>query len=188
MVIYLNDEIILKNNKVRIFRPYEIRKIVGAIPKNNYKDKFETLLYTGARYAEIKRLHNHPRWFKGEYIVMPSFKPKAKQKERYIRLNSPGQRSVQYFLRDPQGLPTSVTWYENMKRWCDIAGLDTMGVCIKSLRKTWESWLVTKYPKQLEHIFLSQGHSGMVALKYYLMLPFTDQDKSDMGYYIDGWI
>ena len=181
-------EIILKNDKVRIFRPMEIRKIIDAIPKNEYKDKFETLFYSGARYEEIRRLHSHPSWFKGEYIVMPSYKPKAKQSERYIKLNSNGQRAVTYFLRSKRNLPTFVTWHENMKRWGEYAGIPTKGVCIKSLRKTWESWLVTMYPKQIEHIFLSQGHSGLVALKYYLMLPFTDQDKQDMRYYTDGWI
>ena len=184
------NDIILKGKKkpTRIFRPYEVTTLINAIPKIEYKTMFETLLYTGARYTELEKLQQHPQWFMNNSIKMYSSKPKAIYEERYIRLNPQGQRAVSYFLRSKKKLPHYVTWDENLKRWSKDAGMNTTGISIKSTRKTWESWLVTMYPKQLELIFLSQGHSGLTALKFYLMLPFTEQDIEQMKYYTDGWM
>ena len=186
------NDIILKtdgrNRQTRILRPHEVRSLINAIPKNEYKDKFEALLYTGARYTEMQQLYEHPPWFMGNSIKMKSSKPKAKHKERYIRLNSQGQRVITYFLRAKKNLPHYVVWGENLKRWAEEAGLDSTGISIKSTRKTWESWLVSTYPKQLEYIFLSQGHTMMTALQYYLMIPFTKEDIEEMKFYTEGWI
>jgi len=181
------DEIILKG-KTRIFRPSEVKKLIDVIPKNENKDKFETLLYTGARYSEMKWLFKHPRAFIGNSIRISSLKKKARHSERYIRLNFPGQRSINYFLRAKRNLPCHEVWLENLFRWAKKAGLDTMGISIRSTRKTWGSWLVAQYPQQLEYIFLSQGHTQMTALKFYLMIPFNDIDKREMKFFTDGWI
>lgn len=180
-------DLILKG-RTRILRPSEVRAIVNAIPKNEYKDKFEALLYSGARYSEMKYLFNHPRCLLTNTIKMPSFKKRARFQERYIKLNSPGIRAVSYFLRSKKNLPSYVTWKENLERWAKLANVDPKGIGPKTTRKTWESWLVTQFSNQLEHIFLSQGHTQMVALKYYLMIPFTEEDKEDMKFYTDGWI
>ena len=182
-----NNHPIIKNG-VRIFRPCEIKKIIDVIPKVDHKDKFEALLYTGARYNELRWLYRHPQNFYGNTILMPSLKPEARHKERYIRLNVNGQRAVMYFLRSKKNLPAHPGWDENLRRWCQKAGIDPVGVCCKSTRKTWESWLVTMYPHNFEHIFLSQGHTDKVSLEYYLMLPFSDEDKEEMKFYTDGWI
>lgn len=183
------SDLILKGH-TRILRPSEVRAIVNAIPKNEYKDKFEALLYTGARYSEMKYLFGHPRCLLSNTIKMPSFKKKLRQRfpERYIKLNSAGIRAVTYFLRSKKNLPSYVTWKEDLERWAELAGVDPQGIGPKTTRKTWESWLVTQYSRQLEQIFLSQGHTQMVALKYYLMIPFTNEDKEDMKFYTDGWI
>lgn len=184
----MEQEAILKN-KVRILRPWEFKKIVGAIPKHEYKDKIEALLYTGARYSEMRALYKRPQWLQSTTIKMPKRKKKAMYNERYIRLNPQGHRAVTYFLRSEKNFPEhTISWKENLQRWAVKAKLDPVGLSVKTTRKTWESWLVTKYSKQLEHIFLSQGHTQMVALKYYLMIPFTNEDKEDMKYYTDGWI
>ncbi len=143
------DETILKG-KTRIFRPCEIRKLIDAIPKNEYKDKFEALLYSGARYSEMKWLYEHPRAFIGSNLRIPSFKKKSIHNERYVRLNHLGQRSINYFLRAKRNLPCHEVWAENMLRWAKKAELDTTCISIRSTRKTWESWLVTQYPQQLE--------------------------------------
>jgi len=148
------DEIILKG-KTRIFRPSEVRKLIDAIPKNEYKDKFEALLYSGVRYSETRWLYEHPRAFIGNSIKIPSFKKKSIHSERYVRLNHLGQRSINYFLRAKRNLPSHEVWLENLLRWAKKAGLNTKGISIRSTRKTWESWLVTQYPQQLEYIFLS---------------------------------
>lgn len=186
----MTKSLILKGN-TRIFRPKEIDLLIQNIPKQEYKDKFETLLYTGARYAEMKWLYKHPKAFDGKTIKIPTnlFKPKAIHSERYIRLNLHGQRAVGYFLRGSKNLPADyVTWRSNLRRWCGMADIDPTGVGAKATRKTWESWLVSQYTKQLEYIFLSQGHSSLTALKFYLMLPFDEEDMSRMKYYTDGWI
>lgn len=185
---FVTENIILKNDKIRIFRPWEVTRLINGIPKLDYKVKFEVLLYTGARYSEIKRLYDNPRWFLGNSIKMPNPKALKRHKERFILLNPQGQRAVNHYLfRCKKGLPHYVTWDENLKRWCKQAGIDPTGVSIKSTRKTWESWLVKSYPEKLPHIFLSQGHTQMTALEYYLNIPFTEGDLREMKPYVDGW-
>ena len=178
---------ILKND-VRIYRPGEVKAIIDAIPKVDHKDKFEALLYTGCRYTELQWLFKHPESFQSSTILMPSMKPEARHKERYIRLNNNGKRAVTYFLRSKTNLPAHSGWDENLIRWCKKAGVEPLGICCKSSRKSWESWLATMYPHNFQHIFLSQGHTDKVSLEYYLMLPFNDKDKEDMKFYTDGWI
>jgi hypothetical protein len=173
---------------VRILRPSEIKKIINAIPKADFKDKFEALLFTGMRYHEIRWLFKHKERFSGSTILMPSFKPKAKHKERYIRLNDQGKRAVDHFLRSKKNFPARDGWNANLRRWCKQAGINDQGISTKTTRKTWESWLVTMYPTSSALIFLSQGHTDLISIEYYLMLPFNDQDKLDMKEYTDGWI
>ena len=178
---------ILKNG-IRILRPCEIKALIDVIPKVEHKDKFEALLYTGCRYSELRWLYKNPKAFQGNSILMPSTKTEARHKERYVRLNNNGQRAVAYFLRSKRNLPAHPGWDENLKRWCKKANLDSEGICCKSSRRTWESWLATMYPHNFQHIFLSQGHTDKISLEYYLMLPFNEQDKEGMKFYTDGWI
>jgi integrase len=178
---------ILKNG-VRILRPHEFRAIYNAIPKDEHRDKFEALLYTGCRYNELRWLYKNPNNFDGHTIFMPSRKAKARHKDRYIRLNNSGKRAVRYFLRCKTNLPAHPGWDENLKRWCNIAGVDRQGVSCKTTRRTYESWLTTMYPNNFQHIFLSFGHTDKVSMEYYLMLPFNEQDKEEMKFYTDGWI
>jgi hypothetical protein len=175
-------------NTVRILRPSEFKRIYDTIPKIDHKDKFEALLYTGCRYVELQWLYKHKDAFQGNTILMPSTKPEARHKQRYIRLNANGIRAVTYFLRSKHNLPDYSGWDENLIRWAKKAGLDTRGICCKSTRKTWESWLATMYPNNFQQIFLSQGHTERVSMEYYLMLPFQEMDKVDMRFYTDGWI
>ena len=185
-----NDERIFKG-KTRILRPAELKALINAIPKTEYRDKFEALFFTGSRYVEMRWLYKHKKAFMKSSIRIPTvlFKPKAVHSERYIRLNTNGQRAVEYFLRGSKNLPEYYSdWNRNLQRWCEIAGLDPEGVTTKTTRKTWESYLVAKYPKQLEYIFLSQGHNSLTALKFYLMLPFNDQDLAEMDFFTMGWI
>lgn len=184
----MDDNIKILKNDVRIFRPCEVKAIIDAIPKMDHKDKFEALLYTGCRYTELQWLYKHREAFQGSNILMPSTKPEARHKERYIRLNNNGKRAVTYFLRSKKNLPAHSGWDENLQRWCRKAGISIEGICCKSSRKTWESWLATVYPHNWQHIFLSQGHTDKVSMEYYLMLPFDDKDKEDMMFYTEGWI
>lgn len=179
---------ILKGGRVGIFRPCNVKLLIAAIPKVDYKDKFETLLYTGCRYSELQWLYKHQDAFDGEKIHIPSFKPKAKHGDRFVTLNSNGKRAVTYFLRSKKNFPAINGWNFNLKRWCKLANIDKNGISAKSTRKTWESWLVTMYPMASLQILHSMGHTDKVALDYYMMLPFNDQDKQDMKFYTDGWI
>ena len=60
-----------------------------------------------------------------------------------------------------------------------VYDLDPIGLCPKTLRKTWESWLVF-YPRHIHLIFLSQGHNNLTSLQHYINLPFTEQDRKEM--------
>ena len=173
---------------VRLLRPWEFKKIYDVIPKIDLKDKFEALLYSGCRYSELKWLYKHPENFKSNILIIPSSKKEARHKERYVRLNTNGQRAITYFLRSKRNLPAFNGWDENLIRWCNKANLDAKGICCKSTRKTWECWLATMYPNNLQQIFLNQGHTERISLEYYLMVPFNEQDKKDMRFYTEGWI
>lgn len=178
-------------NDVRILRPNEVTKLLSAIPKDDNKAKFEALLYTGARYSEMKNLFDNPKWFNGVSINMPNTKRlvKKKTKTRSIRLNPQGQRAInQYLFRCKKGLPHYTNWAEGLKRWCIKADIDDVGMGIKTSRKTWESWLITCFEAKSLYIFLSQGHSQMTALNHYLNLGFTEEDKQQMKVYTEGWI
>jgi len=184
----MSDDFNILKGGVRILRPCEYKQLHDAIPKIDHKDKLDALLYTGCRYTELKWLYEHPSYFKKSTILMPSRKINMKHDERYIRLNINGQRAIQFFLRSKTNLPDHPGWDENLKRWCKKAGIDPTGVCCKSTRKTWESWLITCYPNNATNIFLNQGHTEKTAMEYYLMLPFDDKDVEDMKFYTEGWI
>lgn len=178
----------ISKNGTRILRPDELKKLINAIDKEEMRDKFEALLYTGSRYTEIQKIYKNPLWFLDNSIHLESTKKKAIQKERYIRLNPVGKRAVTYMLRSRKPYSNRDGWNKNLIRWSKKAGLDTKGISAKTTRKTWESYLVTSYPKQLEYIFLSQGHSQLTSLKFYLMLPFTNEEKEQIKFYTDDWI
>ena len=186
----MTDLIFDENGEIRILRPAEITKLINAIPKDKNKVKFETLLYTGARFSEIKELYNNPRWFKGNGLQIPNSKylARKRQKTRNIRLNPQGERTINQYFRCEKGLPTLQTWDENLQRWCEKAGLNSEGVSAKTTRKTWESWLIMFYPERILNIFQSQGHSQVTALEFYVNLPFTKDDVTQMTSYVDGWI
>ena len=181
------DPIVTKSG-TRILRPSEFKALINAVDKIENKENLEALLYTGARYSELLVLQNEPKLFKGNAIKMPAVKKKRTHNERYIRLNPQGIRAIEYFLRHERQLPAYQGWDVNLKRWALKAEIDPQGITVKTTRKTFESWLVTKYPRSLEYVFLSQGHNQMTALRFYLMLPFTDQDKIEMEAYTSGWI
>jgi len=184
----MEENIKILKNGIRILRPSEFKKIFDAIPKMEHKDKFEALLYTGCRYTELQWLYKNPKHFDGTTILMPSRKPEARHKERYIRLNNNGKRAVTYFLRSNKNLPAHSGFDENLHRWCKIANIDSTGICCKTTRKTWEAWLSASYPHNFQHIFLSQGHTDKISLEYYLMLPFNEKEIEDIKFYTQGWI
>nr|ACD75439.1 AMDV4_10 [uncultured virus] len=93
------------------------------------------------------------------------------------------------FLSDiEKKYPAYSTMEDNMKRWAIKAEVDTTGLSIKCLRKTYESWLITIYPEKSISILQSVGHTQKVSMEHYANLPFTDRDTLLMKPYVEGWI
>jgi integrase len=182
----MND--FLTKKGVRIFRPAELQKLMKAIPRSLDLIRFETALYTGARFVELQLLKKHPEFFTGNAIRMTTKKGKAISDERYIKLNERGCRAVKQFLEQKKRMPAREGWNASLKRWCKYAGIDPTGVSAKSTRKTWESYLVTSFPSCTPTIFVSQGHTGMTSLQYYLTLGFTDDEIKDIKKITEAWI
>jgi len=187
----LKAEIITMKN-VRILRPFEAKALINAIPKKKQRLIFEALLYSGCRYIELKRLLEKPQMFEpvNLRIHLDSYairKAKIKLKERYVVLSPVGKRVIESFIESIESLTEYKTWTENLQRWAKFAGISPDRLGPKTTRKTWESWLVTYYPHLTNHIFLSQGHNAMVALKHYVTLPFNKDDKEQMKEFVYGW-
>ena len=179
-------------NKVRILRPIEYKLIESEVLKLHHRIMLQTLLFTGMRYIECKRLQHNPKWFDGDFVKI-SFgeginKQQIRTKERWIRLNPLGKMAVTNYLNLKEELPSNQTWRENMIRWGEAAGIETIGLCPKTTRKTWESWLMFFYETKPLQILQSQGHTGEISLRHYLNMPFTKQDKLEMEEYVNGWI
>lgn len=183
------NSIIVKGT--RILRPCEAIQLIDFIPKRNHEIQFKALLLSGVRYVEAQRLFEHPEWFDGRFIHLPSTavkKAKRKQMERWVRINPLGREIIKNFLLLEKNLPTWQTWSENLRRWATKSGLDPNGLSPKTTRKTWESWLTFYYPDKLTNIVLSQGHTVLTAIQHYINMPFVEKDKQDMREFVEGWI
>lgn len=183
-------DLIIKNG-VRILRPSEFNKLITVIPKHNHQVIIKTLLFTGMRFTEIQRLKQNPDWLfnDSKYIHLPngaSLKLKAKQKDRHVSLSPWGYDIVKSFLNNGIHLPTRQTLDENLKRWGEKSAIDSKGLCLKTFRKTIESWLITIYPEQTLKICLRQGHTETTSLKHYLNLPFNESDRIEMRQFVQG--
>jgi len=175
----------------RILRPKEFNALLNACSKIEYKVMLQSLLYTGLRYIEMKRFQHHPDWFDGEFIHLPqeaSQKVLRNQRERWVRLNNQGRMNIQFLQTLRKKYPTYQSWAMNMKAWGRKAGLDPIGLNVKTTRKTWESWLMFTYPTRIMDITTSQGHSTLISLNYYLGMPFTEVDRIEIKEFVSGWI
>jgi len=193
-----------QHGQVRIFRPYEIERILNyGCLKLEHKTMFRSLLYTGMRYVEMQRFQKHPNWYSPSdgFIHLPSWiiyknkvelgasrKAKRKQSDRWVRLNNQGKQVIEYFVSLDKKMPDYNGWNANLKCWCRRAEIDPVGVSVKSTRKTWESWLLFIYPTRILDIVNSQGHTATVSIQHYCNMPFTDEDKVGIKRYVEGWI
>jgi len=176
--------------RIRILRPWELKKLIEAIPKKYGKIQFEFLLYTGMRYIEAQAVKDRPDLFEGENIhLTPNIikKVKCRIKDRYVKLNPVGRRVAEDYLSIKKSLPNNNTWRENLERWALLAKIDSSYFSVKTTRKTWESYLIFTYPHLRDAIFVSQGHTELTALRNYVNLPFTQQDREEMLKYVAGW-
>ncbi len=187
---YIASIPILKKG-VRILRPAEYDQLRSVI-KPNQQALLDGLTLTGMRYIEAQRFQENPAWLdsNAKFIHLPkgaSLKVKAKFDERIIRLSNTGSLLIPSFLRGDK-LPSRITWDENLKRWSAKAGLDPKGICAKTTRKTWESWLVYYYPMNAIEIQIRQGHTSKTSIQHYLDMAFVDEDKARMKRWVEGWI
>lgn len=174
--------------QVRILRPSEYARLWEGAETTRNKVRLDTLLYTGMRYVEVKRLHENPSWFDGHSLHLPPsamFKAMRRMLDRWVNLNERGRGILPLFLKD-KNLPGYSSFGQSIEQWARNAGLDPIGLGPKSLRKTWESWLVFMYPSRSNEIALSQGHDALTQLRYYLNMPFLESDKTAMRPYVEG--
>ena len=180
-----------KQIKTRILRPVEyLRLRVGAERIEN-QTNLDACLLLGARYLECKNIQQHPDWFDGDFIHMPWTQKLSKSRhnpDRWIRLSSMGKVIIPYFLDNKKPLPSVQAWDYNLKRWAEKAGLGKEGITARTLRKTYESWLVFYYPSASNLIFLSQGHATLTSLQHYINLPFTEMDRKEMEKWVEGYV
>ena len=176
---------IIKEN-VRILRPTECTQLINAISKNDHRIMFKALLYSGCRYAELKRLKSNPEWFDGNFIYLPSLKKKCRQAQRWVRLNPVGRTIIDIYLHSKSELPHIIGWNENLKRWAEKS-IGSNSISAKTTRKTWESWLFYYYGNRVE-IYQSQGHTLKVSMEHYLNLPFIESEKQEMKPFVEGWL
>lgn len=189
--ITVDKENILKANKARVLRPWEVELLIKAIPKKAQKNKFETLLYTGARYKEICNLLEHPELFEPEnkriHFTNSIITKGWTIKDRYVILNDYGCKVIEKFFEYNKPLPHWNTWRENLARWAKSACIDNRYLHSQTTRKTWESWLFRIYPHLYKQILSSIGHTANISVKHDLCFSFTDIDVIDMKKYVAGW-
>jgi integrase len=173
--------------KVRILRPGEYEQLRASLKENPDRQVLlDGLLITGMRYVEAQALQGHPELVDGRFIKTDSKKVQTKFKERWIRLSDYGTLIIDRFIKNDAKLPTRQSFDETLKRWAKNADLEEGGICCKTFRKTWESWLVFYYPTHQLEIAQSQGHTAMTQMQHYLNLPFTTEDKIKMSKWLDG--
>ncbi len=188
------DKILL--NGCRVLNAREHRLLCNALP-DGYDLIFEAQVLTGMRDTEFNLFLLNPGWFlhEGRCIHLPKeavLKKKIRFKERYIWLSAWGVNVIDRLCkkqrsRDPFGQLERRAYGPLLKRAAARAGIGDEGIMPKMTRKTWECWLVMSYPHLKAEVFLSQGHTEMVALQNYLTLPFTSQDKEGWSQYVSGW-
>jgi integrase len=178
----------------RVLTPSEYDLIWKASGKFSHQLKLDLCLLTAGRYSELRELQVNKQWFDPDHnaIHIPEHKAKRLKRgvtDRYIHLSRKGVDMVRTFLHSGfYKLPAYSTMEDNMKRWAIKADVDTTGLSIKSLRKTYESWLIMIYPEKSISILQSTGHTQKVSMEHYANLPFTDRDILLMKPYVEGWI
>jgi integrase len=181
-------QVLVMTSKARsdtlILRPKEFKQIRESCDRR-HQIILDSLLYTGMRYTELLRLRKHPEWLNGQFIHLPSEEGQKKVKraaaERWVRLSIQGRKAVES-LFDIQ-LPSNNSINQYFKYNFRIPAFS-----LKSLRKTYESWLVYYYPNRQLEIAMSQGHTMVIQVRFYLNLPFTDRDKVEMTEFVEGWV
>ena len=194
---------------VRILSPFDYDKLYEVVPKKHHKTILDVCLWTGMRYVEVQRLHEHPEWImkNRNCIHLPEEaqkKLKRRQLERYIYPIPPQLASILPYFFDNPAPPAIENWNENLKRWslkAEIAEREMFhennntrlrvitglkGISAKMTRKTIESWMFgIRIPEN--EICLRQGHDKATSLRHYQGLPFTPHEKGEISTRLSSW-
>ena len=177
---------------VRVLDPSDREAIYNAIPKQHHKTIFDMLFWSGMRYVEVQRFHDHPEWYMKERraIHLPEeaqLKVKRIAPERYIHPLPPQLDGLLPYFFSNKRPPVQAAWNRNMNRWVFAAGLGEKGMSSKVTRKTIESWMITaEIP--LNVVCLRQGHDSLTSMRHYQGLPFTDGDRVRIKNVLRSWI
>jgi len=174
----------ITKSKTRILRPSEYLIIKENVKKRDKQILMDSLLLTGMRYEELIRFRQNPEWLDREFIHLPEWaqkKAKRKQKERTVKLSIMGRSII------PQLFEISVPPRTTFDKWLKYNFPLIQGLSAKTFRKTWESWLIFYYGDSTFSIASSQGHDELTELRYYVNLPFREEDRIGMRPFVEGW-
>ena len=182
-----------EKNRIAILVPHEYDEIRSTLRKK-HKVLADFLLYTGVRYTEARRITKDLYNRNKKTIYLPhglDKKVKRTAPDRYVHLSILGRNAVDRYFEEPYTFPTYVDFDQVLriakKHTGDLIRKD-IALSIKTFRKTWESWLAVTYPERIVFIVMSQGHTEMVAMKHYLNLPFSPEEKRDIREQVSGWM
>lgn len=196
----------------RLLSPSDYDILKEAVGKYKYQFLLDTMLNTGMRYSELLRLKvNIESWLRNPKKVTLWFKPKhnliklpseaTKTKDyRNVLLTREYSAELNKMIEIAKGLngkgennfkviPFSSypAMDGNLTRWAEKAGIDEpYNLAIKTMRKTWESWLVTA-EKPLIKIMKSQGHTNAIALEHYYNSGFSQDDVDEIKRRVVTW-
>lgn len=181
--------------------PTETEAIRAVISKPSNRSLYDVLQFTGVRLSELRQLADTPGVFDPDRrtLLIRSGKPRATQKDRNVILCDRGVAAVEEYLNAPRVPSSPSAWQTNLIRWARAARLAVVpggnstaynpcGITTRTTRKTLESWLLAVYPDRATHVALSQGHTEVTALRHYLNLSFTSEERCAIADQITGWL
>jgi integrase len=187
-------------NETRILRPSEFEKLCNVV-REKQRLQLQIMLLTGMRYSELRIFYKHPEWFNGKILRIPdilkfdelTMSRMVLRYARKIRLSEMGRQVLPLFFEKSVKFPLRCSMDTNLKLWAYKAKIDDRGMTTKTLRKTWESWILKKYNKRLGEnytiLLSSQGYNNINEIfAKYLSFDFTIDDIYEMGKYTKGWM
>jgi len=191
----------LVSNGSRVLTPTESDAMRAVIAKPSNRLLFDLLTFTGLRLTEVQQLVAFPNVYDPErrIITIRSGKALATQRTRNVRLCDRGVAAVERFLERPKVPASSSAWQQNLIRWARAARLvpipgkehdayNPCGLTVRTTRKTLESWLLASYPAMATYVALSQGHTEITAMRHYLNLSFTPEERAMIADQVAGWL
>ena len=245
---------------IRILRVAEMRAILNDVRAtdqgliDNIRPEFtstdarrwlQASLFTGCRFTEIWRLHDHPELMQengtirlDKSIFYDLGKHKQVAQERVVFLSDAGRdfmpkffqartpklnnnsmsiletvdralsammdaaairvglqarafsRTLHRAVKDEEGVQQYDDSGKKIMRKENVQQKPTTGVRVRSLRKSWESWLISSRGADefmVRNICMSMGHTREIAMKHYFASQFDDEDIAEMLAITEGY-